>query len=195
MKHEGDVNAVTFSADGTKIATASGDPLRGTGDVQLWDVSTGKPLGQPRKRDSIVWAVAFSPDGRNIAAACGDNTVRIWQVPRSLPDDPPWIEAYSQVISGWKEDIDGTLHPISAAEGAVAWREIDNSPAWLEYRKVVLKESRRALHEEEAAHWEAEKNPFAAAFHLKWLLDRNPQDSELRRRLVAVRGLKPRPER
>ena len=76
-----------------------------------------------------------------------------------------------RLLTALAQDTDGTLHPISFQEAIASWAEIVKSPAWLEYRTAVLDESRRAWHESEAAHWEAKNNPFAAAFHLKWLLD------------------------
>ena len=45
LKHNGWVNAVAFSPDGKKIATASGSTAR------LWDAATGKPLGEPLRHD------------------------------------------------------------------------------------------------------------------------------------------------
>ncbi len=180
MKHDGWVRGVAFSLDGTKIATASID-----GTARLWDAATGKPLGPPMEHGGRVTAVAFSPDGSRIATATV-GAARLWQVPRSLPDDPAWIGAYVGAASAYKEDADGTLHPITAEAVAANWTEVMKSPAWLQYRKAELEKGQRSWHEEEAARWQAAEDSFAASFHLKWLLDRNPQDSELRRRLTAL---------
>jgi eukaryotic-like serine/threonine-protein kinase len=176
MKHDEPVSALAFSPDGTKIATASSDKT-----ARLWDSATGKPLGSPLKHDGGVLAVAFSPNGTKLATASQEKIA--WSVPRSIPDDPAWIDAYSGVVSGLGEDNDGTLHPISAEAAAAHWTEIAKSPAWLEYRKAMLDENRRALHESEALRWEAGKNWFAAAFHLRWLDKHDPDNVELRNRL------------
>jgi WD40 repeat protein/serine/threonine protein kinase len=175
MKHNNGVFAVSFSSDGTKILTASDDAT-----ARLWDTTTGKTLGLPMKQ---INAVAFSPDGTKIVVASHDNSVRIGYVPRSLPDDPAWVAVYSMVVSGWQPDDDGTLHPITAEAATATWAEVLRSPAWLEYRKDLLEESRRVWHEDEAVHWEAEKNPFAAAFHLRWLAKQEPDNVDLRNRL------------
>jgi eukaryotic-like serine/threonine-protein kinase len=181
MKHKYVVMAVTFSPDGKSIATASRDKT-----ARLWDTATGKPLGPPMKHEDWVNAVAFSPDGTKIATASNDGTARLWRMPRSLLDDPTWIAAYAPVISGWKEDNERTLHPISAEAADANWTEIMKSPAWVEYSQQTLEESRRVSHESEAVHWEPEQNAFASAFHLKCLIDRNPRDNELRHRLDVV---------
>lgn len=75
------------------------------------------------------------------------------------------------------------LHPISTGGAAASWAGIFKSPAWLEYRSAILEESRRALHESEAAHWEARRNGFAAAFHLRWLAKQDPKNVEIKNRL------------
>jgi WD40 repeat protein/tRNA A-37 threonylcarbamoyl transferase component Bud32 len=184
IKHNDRATAVAFSPDGKKLATASAD-----GTARLWDVATRKPLGPPMMQHGWVDAVAFSPDGTKLATACVDHTVRLWRVPKSLPDDPAWIDAYVTATSGYKEDIDGTLHPISADVAAATWIEIVNSPSWLEYRSATLDETRRALHEDETLRYEVENNWFAAAFHLRWLAKHDADAVKWQSRLEALEKL------
>ena len=190
MKHDEGVviTTLSFSPDGTKIATASGNVAGEKSDktVRLWDAATGKPLSLPMKHVGPVSRIVFSRDGTKIATASANKTARVWHVPRSLPDDPAWIAAYALIVSGWKEDTDGTLRPISAEDAVAKWAEIAKSPTWLEYRKATLEASRRALHESEAAHWEAEKNWFAAAFHCRWLAKLEPDNPEWKQRLAKA---------
>jgi WD40 repeat protein/Flp pilus assembly protein TadD len=67
---------VAFSPDGTKLATASADET-----TRVWDVDTGKSLGDVIKHKGPVVAVAFSPDGATLATASHDKTARLWDVP------------------------------------------------------------------------------------------------------------------
>ena len=52
------MDAVAFSPDGTKLATACQDKT-----ARMWDAATGKPCGAPMEHGAAVIAVAFSPDG------------------------------------------------------------------------------------------------------------------------------------
>ena len=61
MQHSGEVTAVAFSPDGSKLATASLD-----NSARLWDAATGQPLGDPMKHDDALGAATFSP-GRHEA--------------------------------------------------------------------------------------------------------------------------------
>ena len=69
------VEDVAFSPDGKTLAMASRE-----GNVQLWDVATGKLLETLKGHSSAVMAVVFSPDGRTLASGSSDQTVRLWNV-------------------------------------------------------------------------------------------------------------------
>jgi WD40 repeat protein/serine/threonine protein kinase len=71
--HTGAVSAIAFSPDGRHLASASHDRT-----VRIWDVKTGRPVGELRGHDDVVYGVAYSPDGSRLATASWDGTVRIW---------------------------------------------------------------------------------------------------------------------
>ena len=77
--HEGSVNSVAFSPDGSRIV--SGDDgllVEYWGTVRIWDSSSGKSLHNLRGHQSAVSSVAFSPDGTRVASGSMDGTVRLW---------------------------------------------------------------------------------------------------------------------
>src|SRR6185369_9269663 len=71
--HTGDIYAVAFHPDGTRLATAARD-----GAVWLWDVARGEEVARLAGHKSFVWSLAFSPDGATLASGSGDATVRLW---------------------------------------------------------------------------------------------------------------------
>jgi WD40 repeat protein len=72
MAHEGGVLSVTFSPDGQRLATASGDNT-----ARVWDAANGRELAR-LTHEGRVWNVVFSPDGRRLASASNDHTARVW---------------------------------------------------------------------------------------------------------------------
>lgn len=81
--HTNEVWSLTFSPDGSLLASCSDDAL-----IQLWDLrasnglsgSEGRLLHTLRGHTEGVWRLSFSPDGLILASASADHTVRLWDV-------------------------------------------------------------------------------------------------------------------
>ncbi|MDB5356582.1 MAG: hypothetical protein JWN24_3035 [Phycisphaerales bacterium] len=95
----GDMYAVAFSPDGTRLATSGDDKF-----IRLWDVSTGNPSKTLESPRVGIRCLAFSPDGKTLAAGDGfwehevrdagpDGPIQIWDLDRGtiaheLPGHP-----------------------------------------------------------------------------------------------------------
>ena len=96
----GDVMSVAFSPDGKTILTGSMDET-----ARLWDVATGRPIGQPLVHSAWVTSVAFGPDGKAILTGCYDNTARLWDAATGRPIGQPL--AHSDMVHAVAFSPDG----------------------------------------------------------------------------------------
>jgi WD40 repeat protein len=78
--HTGDVQAVAFSPDGTRVVTGSADKT-----ARLWDTKEGKLIAALLGHTGDVQAVAFSPDGTRVVTGSRDNTARLWDAKDGKP--------------------------------------------------------------------------------------------------------------
>ncbi|MGA2255273.1 MAG: hypothetical protein ABSG53_11470, partial [Thermoguttaceae bacterium] len=188
MQHYGEVTTVAFSLDGTKIVTGSEDKT-----ARLWDAATGRPLGEPMQHGEEVTTVAFSPDGTKVATVVRDPRKapqgRVWSVPKSLPDVAHLVRAYVDVVSGWREDANAVLRPISAAQADSAWQELVKSHEWLDSRRQEAARLVHLWHESEAYTNYSAQRWRAAAFHLRWLSKNEPENAEWLRRLRRIEAM------
>ncbi|MGA2279396.1 MAG: hypothetical protein ABSG80_03735 [Verrucomicrobiota bacterium] len=118
--HTTNVTAVSFSKDGTLLATASMDQT-----IKIWSANKGTIQQTFTGHTNGVTSVAFSPDGSKIVSGCMDGTVKVWDssgnclvtIPaHTLPVTATLFSTEgSLVISG---SDDGTIRLWSAADGS-----------------------------------------------------------------------------
>jgi WD40 repeat protein len=72
-QHSGAINALAFSCDGKKFASASADKT-----VKVWDSETLKVLSSLEAKGGAILSVAFQPDGRQIVFGDADGNVKFW---------------------------------------------------------------------------------------------------------------------
>jgi dipeptidyl aminopeptidase/acylaminoacyl peptidase len=168
---QGLVTAVSFSPDGRTLATASRDNT-----AVLWEVATGKQLAT-LKHQKPVWAVSFSPNGRTLATAGYDNTVGLWQTVMPAPDEQERLRAWVRCKTGKAFDEQGVLQELSQEECLQAYRELERRGG-----DFLPRIDSHAWHRSQAIEAEAEKNWFAAIFHLNRLLAIEPDNIDFRQR-------------
>jgi WD40 repeat protein len=79
MKHDGPVHAIAFHPNGKVVATASRDKI-----ARLWEVPSGKPMGEPMTHPDTPTQIAFSPDGTLLASICGERAY-LWDPASGKP--------------------------------------------------------------------------------------------------------------
>ena len=88
------INGLTFSPDGTRLASGSDGDL-----VSLWDAATGRQLAECRGHTSKVFSLSFRADGSRLLSVSHDGTVRQWDVPSGREVEPPYDRHTAEVLA------------------------------------------------------------------------------------------------
>jgi WD40 repeat protein len=75
--HTGNINALTFSADGSRLFAAGGQPGL-AGEVREWRVSDGTLIRTLKGHKDAIYSAALSPDGKILATGSYDQKIKLW---------------------------------------------------------------------------------------------------------------------
>jgi WD40 repeat protein len=136
LQHVSKVSKVSLSSD-CKIALTIGS----NGTAQIWDTRTCQPIARPLQRElSRNLSIsdnsetlgplkcvdgAFCPDGSMILFTCSDGTVRLFDIPQAIPDQPQMVRAWARMRSGLVLDENAVPQQLTQAE-------------WLESRRQLM---------------------------------------------------------
>jgi WD40 repeat protein len=74
--HNGAVQAMVFSPDGTLLVSGGND-----GTLRLWDLEEAQQVAVQRREDGGILSVNFSQDGSLLVTVAENQVVRIWSMP------------------------------------------------------------------------------------------------------------------
>jgi WD40 repeat protein len=86
---------IAFSPDGKTLASG-GDR---NGEIALWNLADGKPIGKKLAHSPAVTAIAFSPDGKTLASGSTGGTIVLWDIAALTPKGPPLKGHAGEVVS------------------------------------------------------------------------------------------------
>ena len=98
------VLAMSFSPDGSLLATGGGEPSR-SGELKIWNVADGALVRAIADAHSdTIFGLEFSPDGQFLASSAADRFVKIWNVAAGTHNRS--FEGHTHHVLGvaWKSD-------------------------------------------------------------------------------------------
>jgi WD40 repeat protein len=134
-----------MSPDGTRVVTASHD-----GTARLWDVATGRPVGQTLQHQGDVYCALFSPDGTKVATGSGDGSARVWSAATGEPLSPPLEHALGVYALAFTPD--GKKLAVGCVNQIASWAAPLGMDPWELRRNIGTARTEKPL----AAIWDLE---------------------------------------
>lgn len=106
-------NSMSVSPDGDRVAIGGEG-----GRIQMWQVSTGRPLLTIQAHKTFVFALTFSPDGQMLVSGSMDVGIKFWDLTtgnciQTWESEKPWALAFSpdgRLLAGSSADNDRSIH-------------------------------------------------------------------------------------
>lgn len=108
--HPERVNAVEFTGDGRRVATACHD-----GVLRIFRPGKRDPVRQFRGHEGPIWTVASGPTDARMATGAGDRTVRLWETAGRF--DPVIPAPAGARAAAWSRD--GTVVAVASGESVI----------------------------------------------------------------------------
>jgi WD40 repeat protein len=136
--HRNGLNAVTFSPDGSRAASASWDRT-----ARVFDVRSGTELFALSGHNDAVYGIAFSPDGSLLATVSWDMTLRLWEADHGT--QLAALTGHGDGLNGVTFTSDGQLIATASNDHTIRLWEIGslNPLGKLEFRKQICSERLR----------------------------------------------------
>jgi WD40 repeat protein len=179
-----------FSQDGRLLAQG-----RTNNTVSIWELSSGKELGQLKGHLGIVDSVAFAPDGKSIATGSRDTTGLVWELPKpaAAAKAPPDVNQETRWKELASEDAAKAYEAIWAMAGApaptITFLKDHLRPALVanleQIARLVADLDSEEFDRRKKASNDLEKIGEAASTYLRKVLEGDPS-TEVRKRIEEV---------
>ncbi|MBM3824266.1 MAG: hypothetical protein FJ404_15490 [Verrucomicrobia bacterium] len=180
------VESVAFAPDSKRLAVSGGAPAR-FGEIQIWEVETGKALQAWKMGGDSVYGVSWSPDGTSVAFGGSDKSVRVFQASdgkETMKFDnhsdwvfqTSWVAGGKRLLSGSRDramkliqvangqfidDINKLLEPVvsMATHPKEEWSAYGGASGGLRVYKIKENQERTAANRDVNLVREFEKHP------------------------------------
>jgi WD40 repeat protein/serine/threonine protein kinase len=173
-------HGVAFSPDGKHIVTACDDHV-----ARIWNAVSGQELLALRGHTARVVSVAFSPDGQRVITGSFDKSAKLWELQRGL-------EVLS--LNGHANEVACVAFSPDGQRAVTGTMNTDNTVRiWhadgtLEDNTWPLPDANEQIryHMKQAELSERENQLLASEFHLRRVLEDDPENTAVRGRLAAI---------
>ena len=121
--HRGNVNAVLFSADGSQLFAAAGEPGL-FGEVRQWSVADGKLVRVFEGHSDAIYSAALSPNGKTLATGSYDQKIKLWDVESGKELNT--LSGHNGAVFGLAFRPDGKILASASADRTVKLWNLEN---------------------------------------------------------------------
>ncbi len=98
--HQEFINQISFSPDGTRLASCADDH-----SIKIWDAQTGAEIHWLKGHQDRVSQLCFSPDGNSLATGSDDRSIKIWDTRTGIEIRTlAWIDRETAEDDAWSDD-------------------------------------------------------------------------------------------